>query len=107
MTPAVSVALELAVMVLAAGLLFAYWQLGRRQDLALANARVTDAGVKELAGVKTLQSLNLWNTQVTDMGLKELADLKSLRFLSLKYTQVTDAGVAELRKALPNCNISR
>jgi tight adherence protein B len=35
-TPAVSVALELAVMVLAAGLLFAYWQLGRRQDLALA-----------------------------------------------------------------------
>ena len=36
MTPAVSVALELAVMVLAAGLLFAYWQLGRRQDLALA-----------------------------------------------------------------------
>ena len=32
MTSGVSVTLELAVLVLAAGLLFAYWQLGRRED---------------------------------------------------------------------------
>ena len=34
---------------------------------------VTDAGLKELAGLTQLQSLNLHNTKVTDAGLKELA----------------------------------
>ena len=40
---------------------------------------MTDAGLKELAGLKSLQTLNLTNTQVTDAGLKELAELKSLQ----------------------------
>jgi internalin A len=43
-------------------------------------------GLKELAGLKSLQSLELSNTQVTDAGLKELAELKSL--LSLKPSEV-------------------
>ena len=33
---------------------------------------MTDAGLKELAGLKSLQTLNLFHTQVTDAGLKEL-----------------------------------
>ena len=98
--------------------------------LDLSGTRVTDAGLKELAGLKSLQSLNLWDTLVTDAGLKELGGLTSLQSLDLKSTRVTDAGlkelaglkslqrlylydtrvtdkgVAELRKALPGCNIS-
>jgi hypothetical protein len=51
--------------------------------------------------MKSLQFLNLQSTQVTDAGLKELAGLKSLQLLKLSGTQVTDAGLQELRKALP------
>ena len=51
--------------------------------LSLFHAQVTDAGLKELAGLKSLQSLILNGTQVTDAGLKELAGLKSLQTLDL------------------------
>ena len=44
---------------------------------------MTDAGLKELAGLKNLQTLDLGGTQVTDAGLKELAGLKSLQSLNL------------------------
>jgi internalin A len=59
-------------------------------------AKVTDAGLKELAGHKNLQWLDLSYTQVTDAGLKELAGLKSLKELDLRVTKVTDAGLKEL-----------
>jgi hypothetical protein len=75
--------------------------------LYLNGTRVTDAGLKELVGFKTLRTLTLWTTQVTDAGLKELAGLTNLQYLELGRTQVTDAGVAELRKALPKCEIIR
>ena len=48
---------------------------------------MTDAGLKELAGLKNLQSLDLLYTKVTDAGLKELAGLKSLQSLALFDTQ--------------------
>jgi hypothetical protein len=46
-------------------------------------------------------------TAVTDVGLKELAGLKSLTILDLGGTKVTDVGVAMLKKALPRCKIQR
>jgi hypothetical protein len=46
--------------------------------LDLSDTRVTDAGLKELAGLRSLQLLNLHNTQVTDAGLKELIRLPKL-----------------------------
>ncbi len=48
---------------------------------------MTDAGLKELAGLKNLQSLSLGRTKVTDVGLKELAGLKSLQTLDLYNTR--------------------
>lgn len=51
--------------------------------------------------------LDLSTTQVTDPGLKDLAGLKSLQTLDLGYTAVTDAGVKALQKALPGCRIDR
>ena len=55
---------------------------------------MTDAGLKELAGLKNLQSLNLDDTKVTDAGLKELAGLKSLQSLDL-YKHQGDGRGAE------------
>jgi hypothetical protein len=81
------------------------------QSLDLEGAHVTDAGLKELAGLtglKQLQSLNLGFCQnVTDAGLEHLAGLKQLQMLYLNSTGVTDRGVADLKKALPNLKIER
>src|SRR5262249_11425215 len=77
----------------------------RLHTLYLGGSKVTDAGLKELNGLKELQRLS-FSSRMTDTGLKELAGLKSLQTLTLdQTTQVTDAGVRELQKALPNCKI--
>ena len=44
---------------------------------------------------------------MTDAGLKELAGLKALKTLALPVRKVTDAGVNEPSKALPDCRIVR
>jgi internalin A len=64
--------------------------------LYLIRTKMTDAGLKELAGLKSLHALYLGGTRVTDAGLKELAGLTSLRTLDVRGTQVTDAGLKEL-----------
>ena len=64
--------------------------------IELTDTNVTDAGLKELASLTNLSSLNLSQTQVTDAGLKELAHFKNLRILHLWRTQVTDAGLTNL-----------
>src|SRR5262245_43689286 len=49
----------------------------------LAGTKVTDAGLKELKDLPSVQTLNLSDTQVTAAGLKELAAFKQLQSLSL------------------------
>lgn len=66
------------------------------QLLDLYFTPVTDTGMKELAGLQNLQALCLSGTQVTDVGLKELAGLRKLQSLNLFNTKVTDAGLKEL-----------
>jgi hypothetical protein len=46
-------------------------------------SQVTDARLKDLAGLNQLQTLDLSHTPVTDAGLKELAGLNQLQSLSL------------------------
>ena len=78
--------------------------------LNLNGTQVTDAGLKELAGLTQMQNLGLSRTQVTDAGLKELTGMKNLQMVNLVGTKVTDAGVQELQKALPrrtNYSLSR
>jgi Leucine-rich repeat (LRR) protein len=66
--------------------------------LVLEKKPITDAGLKELAGIQSLETLYLGNTAVTDEGLKVLATLPALRTLRLNGTQVSDAGLAEVAK---------
>jgi hypothetical protein len=83
--------------------------LKRLQSLDLSGTNVTDAGLKELAVLKSLQSLDLGRTQVTDAGLKLLIVLNRLQLLNLSYTQVTDAGLKELAglQSLKSLNLYR
>jgi hypothetical protein len=74
--------------------------------LVLAGTRVTDVGVKEVAGLPQLTHLVLSNTGITDASLKELAQCPRLTFLSVREVEnITKAGVAELRRARPNLKI--
>jgi hypothetical protein len=75
--------------------------------VVLFQTKVSDVGLKELAGLKNLKALYLSTTQVSDAGLKELAALKNLQVLYLSNTKETAAGVQELLKSLPKCQISR
>lgn len=99
--------------------------------LNLGGTGVTDAGLKNLSGLKNLRRLhlektavgddglgalkdlaelrylNLYGTKVSDKGLGALAGLKKLESLYLWQTSVTDAGAAELQKALPKLKINR
>src|SRR5262249_26075551 len=60
--------------------------------------KVTDAGLKQLAALKGLKELHLGGVGVTDAGVKELAVLKDLQTLNLGATGVTDAGLKEVAK---------
>jgi len=58
--------------------------------------KMTDAGMKELAGLKKLKMLSLFGPKVTDAGLKELAGLDGLLGLHFLRANVTDAGLKEI-----------
>ena len=77
-------------------------QLKTLQTLNLnlsGNMRITDAGLAELQGLQhLLPSLDLSNTRVTDAGMKEVAALKGLQALNLNHTAVGDEGLAELKR---------
>jgi hypothetical protein len=64
-------------------------------------------GRDDKAPGKPVVKVGLRDKRVTDAGLKELAPLKSLTTLELPFTTVTAAGLKELQKALPKCEISR
>lgn len=65
-------------------------------ELSLADSRVTDAGLKEVARFEMLTKLDLTRTAIGDAGLQEIARLKNLTILTLIRTKVTDAGLTEL-----------
>jgi hypothetical protein len=71
----------------------------------LERSDVTDEGLKHLAKLAKLRSLDLRQTAVTDAGLKHLEGMVELRELFVTSSKVTDAGVFALRKALPKCRI--
>jgi internalin A len=56
----------------------------------------TYADLKDLAGSKNLRGLYLFYSGVTDAQLKHLAALKNLQTLDLSNTSVTDVGLKEL-----------
>ncbi len=74
-------------------------ELARLQNLRsldISHTRVTDKGLGQLAAIKTLRNLDLGASAVSDDGLKELTRVKSLQKLYFGSTAVTDVGVKAL-----------
>lgn len=65
-------------------------------SLDIARSKVTDAGLKAVAGMKHLKELHLEGTAIGDAGLDQLKGLSELEYLNLYGTKVTDAGIAKL-----------
>jgi hypothetical protein len=65
-------------------------------SLDIARSKVTDAGLKALAGMKNLKELHLEGTGISDAGLDQLKGLAELEYINLYSTKVTDAGMARL-----------
>jgi internalin A len=77
--------------------------LKKLRTLYLSRTLVTDAGMKELAPLTSLQSLWLTEMNLTDAALKPLAELKKLEALYLTGSPITDKGIKELA-AIPSLN---
>jgi hypothetical protein len=70
--------------------------------------RIGDKELRELArlpAMSRVRSLTLEGTSVTDAGLKCLAKLHRLQSVDLRNTRVTAEGAKRLKLALPNCKI--
>src|SRR5438105_2520020 len=60
----------------------------------LTFSKITDAGLKELAGFQQLRTLEIHDNPVGDAGLPDLKRLTQLEKLHLSYTGVSKAGLA-------------
>ena len=64
----------------------------------MSGTRITDDGLKHLAGLRSLKRLTLGAHDITDRGLKYLRSLPELESLSLSNnTAVTDQGLIHLK----------
>lgn len=95
--------LALAVVLLGPTQVFA----DEAEDRAIAAVKKLEGEVTrdDKAPGRPVIRVRLGGTEVTDAGLKNLAPLKGLRTLNISYTKVTNKGVTQLRKALPRCVI--
>jgi hypothetical protein len=72
-------------------------KLSGLKELNLGDSQVTNAGLKPLAWLRNLETLDVgWTKDVGDEGLATLAGLPKLRVLGLGGTKVSDAGLARL-----------
>lgn len=60
--------------------------------------------IENLEQFPALESLRLENTKITDAGLKQLSGLRLSR-IGLSRTQVTEAGVKEFKRQSPECTV--
>ncbi|MEX0717129.1 MAG: hypothetical protein WD066_11095 [Planctomycetaceae bacterium] len=71
------------------------------QSVFLQRTRVTDAGLEQIAELRSLLLVDLADTKITDRGVAKLAGMPRLESLTLERTAVTPACLGALR-TLPN-----
>lgn len=73
-------------------------ELGGLNALSINGAKITNAGLKSLGRLKTLESLSLSNAKgVTDGGFRELVGLEKLRVLFIGSASISDSILIEIK----------
>ncbi len=75
--------------------------------LSLNSVQFSAAGWEALGELTRLEQLELKRSSISDADLVHLRKLKNLENLYLADTRVTQDGIARLKKALPDCQVSR
>ena len=78
---------------------------GNLLRLGLDSLPVTNDALPVIAKQTRLRALYLFDTKISDAGLKQLAGLKELKILMLTGSPVTSSGIDQLQMSLPNCVI--
>ena len=78
---------------------------GNLLRLGLDSLPVTNDALPVIAKQTRLHALYLFDTKISDAGLKQLAGLKELKILMLTGSPVTSSGIDQLQMSLPNCVI--
>ena len=73
--------------------------------LGLDSLPVTNDALPVIAKQIRLRALYLFDTKISEAGLKQLAGLKELKILMLTGSPVTSSGIDQLQMSLPNCVI--
>jgi uncharacterized protein (TIGR02996 family) len=81
-------------------------QLKSLRSLTVGRKLPDDSSVGLLTQIPQLQTLRLYAEKITDAGLLQLAALKSLRTLDLDLPRVSRAGVYALREARPDLKVT-
>ncbi len=80
-------------------------QLKHLETLRLADDKITDASMINLAAAQKLKTLDLGGTAISDAALDRLGSLQSLQHLNISNTKVSPEGYKRLKVALPACDI--
>lgn len=75
--------------------------------LRLDHSSISDAGLAQFKNLSGLQYLDLSYTRISDRAAGELTQMRSLAGLNLRGTRISSEGLDCLRRALPECQISR
>lgn len=80
---------------------------GYRWDGLVYEPQLTDAALKSIASMDTIEYLSIDGACITDKGLLHLARLPNVRSIQFfRCPQLTAAGLNRLKERLPECNIS-
>jgi len=75
--------------------------------LQLAETAVGDAGLAEIARIKSLEELDLELLHLSDQGLAQLVHLQNLKRLNLAMVDVSDEAVTALQTAVRGLEVLR
>jgi hypothetical protein len=76
-------------------------------EVFLKDTKATDADLRPLASLGSLETLDLTNAAITDAALPELEKLASLRRIYVTGTQISPDKDHQLRAAIPGLDLIR
>jgi hypothetical protein len=75
--------------------------------LFLTETKVDDAGIGHLKKLKKLTLIGLSGTKISDKTVDHLGEMTALKQIFCLGAGISDAGEAKLKRALPQCQITR